>query len=464
MGATKAVTSATLADIAPSLRQVLQPGARVCVALSGGMDSVVLLHGLTQLRSVLNLQLTAVHVHHGLSQHANAWRDFCRGLCRGLAVPCSVHSVAVADDSGEGIEAAARAARYRIFFDIDTDYLALAHHRDDQAETLLLQLLRGAGVKGLSGMPMLRPLPNGRSFLFRPLLDVERSTLLDWARRHHLQWVDDDSNTNMHYARNFLRHRVLPLVGEQHPAWRSTLARSARHLADAALLLDELAAQDGRGAWLENRLRCDRLAELSPPRARNLLRYFLAQQHISMPSEAQLAQIVQQLLQARRDAAVDVRLGQADIRRFAGQAWVVRRMSLPNVPMNRGWEPLPLIFDLAANEVSTQGFMQETDLPALSGVLRVRATLGQGMAVTRTQHATIRLRQGGERLKPDAKRPARSLKYLWQEAKIPPWQREQWPLVYVGETLVCIPGIGVACDWQVQAGEPGWLLEWLPAS
>ncbi len=465
MGATKAITSATLADwFARSLQQVFQPGARVCVGLSGGLDSVVLLHLLVGLRDSLNIHLSAVHVHHGLSRYADDWRDFCVALCQRWDIPCLVQPVMVLRDSGEGVEAAARIARYQIFTNIETDYLVLAHHRDDQAETVLLQLLRGAGVKGLAGMPALRSLVAGRSFLLRPLLDVERAVLLAWATEHRLQWVEDDSNTDVHYARNFLRHRVLPLIDAHDPAWRTTLARSARHLADAAILLDELAAQDGKGAWQENRLQCERLAELSPARARNLLRYFLAQQQLTMPSEAQLAQIVQQLLHARRDAAVDVRLGQANIRRFAGQAWVVRRTNPPAVAARNAREPLPLTFDRAANGDATQKRVQEFVLPALSGVMRACVTSGQGVAETRLQHATIRLRQGGERFKPDDKRPARSLKYLWQEAGIPPWQRERWPLIYCGGELVCIPGIGVASDWQAQDGEPGWMMEWLPAS
>ena len=458
MGATKAVTSATLADwFARSLQQVLQPGARVCVGLSGGLDSVVLLHLLVGLRDSLNIHLSAVHVHHGLSRYADDWRDFCVALCQRWNVPCFVQPVMVPRDSGEGVEAAARTARYQIFTNIETDYLVLAHHRDDQAETLLLQLLRGAGVKGLAGMPVLRSLAAGRSFLLRPLLDVERAVLLAWATEHRLQWVEDDSNTDVHYARNFLRHRILPLIAEHDPAWRTTLARSARHLADAAILLDELAAQDGKGAWQENRLQCERLAELSPARARNLLRYFLAQQQLTMPSEAQLAQIVQQLLQARRDAMVNIRLGKTSLRRFAGQVWVVDEATMLDESARKNSVPVSLCLDGIRSGTQEIVF----SLPLLSGTLHVRTATGKGLLPA--QNLTIRFRHGGERFRPDCHRPQRTLKYLWQTTALPPWQREQWPLVYCGEALVCIPGVGVACGWQAQDGESGWLLEWLPA-
>lgn len=191
--------------VAAALRPHIPSGCRLTVGYSGGLDSSVLLHVLAELRESLGLRLSAVHVHHGLSPHADAWTRHCESACRNLEVPLIVRRIAV-EPVGEGPEGAARAARYREFEMLDTDVLALAHHRDDQAETVLLQLLRGAGLKGLAAMPVARRL--GDVILVRPLLDVSRDELLAWARASRLTWVEDESNADTRLSRNALRHRA----------------------------------------------------------------------------------------------------------------------------------------------------------------------------------------------------------------------------------------------------------------
>lgn len=252
----------------------LKPGQLACVALSGGMDSVVLLHGLVRLREQRTLSLSALHVNHQLQPDAPQWGEFCQELCRQWEVPLVLETVSVARQPGQSLEAEARHARYAIFRNQAVDWVLLAHHLDDQAETLLLQLLRGAGIQGLQGMPVCRTLGDGPGLL-RPLLSVPRREMLRYAQRHGLRWVDDPSNQDVRYTRNFLRQRVTPRLEEIAPAWRTTMARSAAHLATAQRLLDELAQQDYQNCQCGDGLEGRGLQRLSMDRGVNLLRWWV---------------------------------------------------------------------------------------------------------------------------------------------------------------------------------------------
>ncbi|MDA8416463.1 MAG: tRNA lysidine(34) synthetase TilS [Betaproteobacteria bacterium] len=251
----------------------LQPGQTVRVALSGGLDSVVLLHGLVQWREREVISLSALHVNHQLQSMATQWSEFCGTLCRQWQVPLVTETVTIVRQPGQSLEAEARRARYDAYRRQLVDWVVLAHHQDDQAETLLLQLLRGAGIPGLQGMPMCRTLDDGTNLL-RPLLGLSRATLERYAAHHGLSWVEDPSNREVRFTRNYLRHRVAPLLDEIAPSWRRTLARSATHLAAAQRLLDDMAQQDyhhcQRGDGIDGRL----LRELSSERGINLLRWW----------------------------------------------------------------------------------------------------------------------------------------------------------------------------------------------
>jgi len=202
-------------------------GKRLAVGLSGGVDSVVLLHLLRELAPRHGFRLSAVHVHHGLSPNADDWARFCRKLCRGWVVPLTVRRVSV-QKKGRGLEAAAREARRAAFAAVAADAIVLAHHLDDQAETVLLNLLRGAGPRGAAAMQAAGRLGDKR--LLRPLLQVRRREILAYARAHHLEWIEDESNRDAALARNFLRLRVGPLLEERFPRWRESLARAALEL------------------------------------------------------------------------------------------------------------------------------------------------------------------------------------------------------------------------------------------
>ena len=433
-----------LEAVRAQLARYVKPGARITLGLSGGVDSVVLLDLLARLATDLSFHLSAIHVNHQISPHAKDWADVCSTLCTSHHIPLRMHTIHIEDAAKLGLEAAARRARYAEYAQLDTDFIALAHHRDDQAETLLLQLLRGAGVKGLAAMPVLREATNHLAYI-RPLLDIDRSEIEAWAQQHALQWVEDESNRNTHFNRNFLRHSVLPHLGERFPAWRATIARSAQNLAEAADLLNQLAALDATDSIRNQRLSCTQLAALPPARARNLLRYFLARNDIPMPSQARLATMLEQLTHASADSRPCILHASWELHRYQGWAHLTAR--LPSHVANLHWP--------------WQGEAQLL-LRELDGVLKFTHTAGQGLDRTKLDQAsiTIRLRQGGEHFRPDCQRPRRSLKNLLQEYAIPPWQRDRLPLLYCGETLVWVAGIGADCAWQASADTAGIQPEW----
>jgi tRNA(Ile)-lysidine synthase len=422
--------------------QHVAPDSRVCVALSGGVDSVVLLHLFAQLRSHYPLTLSAIHIHHGISPNADAWAQFCQQICAELDIPIQTYRISLARSAELGLEAAARLARYAQFRHQPADFIALAHHRDDQAETFMLQLLRGAGVKGLSGMPVIRQ-QSGEPGYLRPLLDVDRSDILDWAKQRQLQWIEDESNQDSRYARNFLRHEILPLLNQRYPAWRATIARSAQNLAEAAELLDELAQLDAAHAIRDRQINCTYLAAISPARARNLLRYFLALHDLAMPSQIQLMEMLEQLTHAGMDSHIAIDHDGHTLHRYRDYGYLLKQLPVPDRASRWHW----------------QGEKQ-LSLPKLGGTLSFEREQAPGIDLQRLNDINIRLRQGGEMFRPDCRRPNRRLKTLLQTANIPPWQREHTPLIYSGDTLIHVPGIGTACGWQATPGDLALCISW----
>lgn len=444
------------------MRTQLQTGDHLTVALSGGVDSVVLLHLLAPLASQMQLLLSAVHVNHGISPNADKWSEFCRNLCHSRNIPLEIANVKITHAPGASLEAAAREERYCIFRNLQTDYVVLAQHLDDQAETLLLQLLRGAGVKGLSAMPVVRaarkemdeklsvssiPALEAKPKLLRPLLEVSRQEIEDYAREHALQWITDESNDEVSFDRNFLRHALFPLLEKRFPAYRTTFLRASRHMAEASALLDELAKIDSAQCAVPGKLHVEDLRKRGFPRARNLLRYTLTQHDVILPSTVKLEEILRQLLSSRPDTKLHIVFGNTEIRCFRGQVHIRKVEAIPDARWHlvwRGEEQLPI--------------------PELGGTLRFARCIGAGISLQKIdeQPLMIRLRQGGERMRPDCNRPRRSLKNLLREALLPPWQRQRLPLVFSGERLVCVPGIGVECDFQAADDGQGLglVVEW----
>lgn len=443
------------ATVSAALGPVLFPGARLVLGLSGGLDSVVLLEVLCRLARPLQFHLSCVHVNHKLSPNAKRWAAFCARLCRRHKLALALHDVDIAPYRAEGLEAAARRARYQVYASQDNaDFIVLAQHLDDQAETVLLQLLRGAGVKGGAAMPLVRVQDRGDGdkrtpapAILRPMLALSREQIEAWARANKVSWVEDESNADTRRDRNFLRHRVLPVIAQAFPAYRTTLARAAGHLAEANEILDELAQADAKRAARGNRLALAQLQRLGGARAKNLLRWLLLQQGQAAPETDRLQEGLRQVFAARDDAAVRVALGATELRRYSGWAYLLPALPDPPADLRRNWDGA-----------------RTWPLPELGGTLRFTRRLGAGLACARVRAPglSVRLRLGGEKLRLQATGSTRSLKNLLQEARMPPWERERLPLVYCLDTLVAVPGLGIASGWEAGAGESGWLIRWRP--
>ena len=412
----------------------------IAVGLSGGVDSTVLLHVLRALAPVHGYALRAVHVHHGISPNADAWARFCRRLCRAWRVPVSVRRVDLGPPRGKGLEASARDARRAALAAVRSDAVALAHHLDDQAETVLLNLLRGSGVRGASGMSPLGRL--GGKLLLRPLLEVPRAELLRYALNNGLRWVDDESNQDVVHARNFLRLRVAPLLEQRYPRWREAFGRAARHFSDADALLREFAATRSTV-----RLRIAQLRSHPDPVARVLLREYLAAHGLRAPTTRRLAEMLRQLTGAAAGARVEFAHEGSFLRAYRGELHLER---LDRVRAEFG-------------PVHWTG-QRRIELPALGGEIHFERARGSGVALEKLERGSVqlRLRQGGERLQPDPARPRRTLKNLFQEAGLPPWQRDRVPLLFCGEDLVWAPGIGIDVRYHACAGGVGLLPQWHP--
>jgi tRNA(Ile)-lysidine synthase len=425
------------AVLAAALARHVDPGGSVAIALSGGLDSMVLLDAAAAFAARQALALSAIHIHHGLSPNADRWADFCAAQCAARKVPLTTHRLRLSRERGLSLEAQARSARYERLSAADVDVIALAHHADDQAETVLLQLLRGAGPLGLAAMPAFRP---GRPALLRPLLGLARKTLAAYASARDLAWVEDESNADHRHARNFIRSDVAPLLAARFAGYPTTLVRAARNQAEAAALADELAGLDAAGAVDATGLTSARLAALSPARARNLLRWFLREEGLRPPSEARLCEMLRQLVDAGGDARIRIGQDSAEIGRHRGRVAVHAPAA---APYERIWEG-------------------ETEVRLPGGTLVFERSRGGGLAAAKLERVTLRSRGGGERIRLAANRPTHAVKKLLQDARMPPWERASLPLIWSGDELAAVPGIGVALAFQAAPHEAGWTVDWRP--
>jgi tRNA(Ile)-lysidine synthase len=405
------------------------------VALSGGVDSVVLLHLLHQLQKTHHFTLKASHVHHGLSKNADKWVKFCEKLCAKLSISLDVNYIQLPQKKSLGIEGEARRLRYEKLLKSKTDLVVLAHHEDDQAETFLLQLIRGAGVKGLSSMAHF----DDRRRLWRPLLNASRIDIERYAKKHKLKWIEDESNQNTDFDRNFIRSKILPILKNRFTHIIKVISRSASHLAEAQHLLDDLAELDLKSYLksdkYKHKLNVKTLDNLSNARAKNILRYWLEINDQLMPSKDLLDECLRQVLIAKKDADLKIQLSKDfEIRRYKDEIYIVKKNKNKEKNYAIIWQGEPEI--LLPN--GTQ--------------LNFKKVKGSGInfKFLRDQKLKIRNRQGGEFFKPDSKRPTKKIKQLLQESDVPPWEREFFPMIFVGDELAAVPNFGI--DQKYQAG------------
>jgi tRNA(Ile)-lysidine synthase len=432
--------------IIPALDRL--PGVRrYWVAFSGGLDSTVLLHAMASLRPRLGAALCAVHVNHGLQAAAADWAHQCQDACDGLGIPLRGFSVDARPADGESPEAAARHARYDALRGLMEagDCLLTAHHQDDQAETVLLQLLRGSGVAGLAAMPPLTPFAAG--WHARPLLDLTRNELQAYAAAHALRWIDDPSNFDTGLRRNYLRHEILPRLRRQWPAFARTLSRSAAHNAETARLLDEIGAEDlaAVAGPKAATLSIDALMQLSPERLNNVVRYWLRTLELPLPSTAHLERLHEDILKAAQDSAPLLAWPGAEVRRYRSLLYAM-------------W-PLP---PHDAQRVVPWDLDAPLDLPTCGGRLGARHVAGHGIrrVLLRDRPVTVRFRRGGEHCRPAGRGHTHELRKLLQESAVPPWLRERVPLLYVGEDLAAVADLFTCEGFQAGVGEAGVELEW----
>ncbi|KTD51803.1 cell cycle protein MesJ [Legionella quinlivanii] len=402
------------------ISSLLEPFDKLYAGFSGGLDSTVLLYALAK-KPQLKAKLTAVHVHHGLSPNADSWKLHCEQFCLRHDIPLIVYHVQL--NTSSNIEKAAREKRYELFSSLSgsNTCILLGHHRDDQAETLLLQLFRGAGIEGLSAMPAWRSL--GKGLLFRPLLDYTRAQIELYAINHKLSWVDDESNQETHFSRNYLRHSILPLIRVRWPGVEDNLIRTATHCQQAQHLLDQLALSDCPKLHEPSLvLDCADLLDLDNDRLNNIIRYWLRQNQVLMPDALTFNRIIPELLLSREDATPLVSWGECVLRRYRKALHLM--INKPTIKLSAllwGNFPEPLVIDsisIAAKSFNT------------------------GVRVLPGDVIEIRFRQGGERMKIHGH--SKMLKKLFQEWGVPQWQRDRVPLLYINQELAMVVGYAIS--------------------
>lgn len=436
------VSSALQASLAQ-----LNDDTRLCVAFSGGVDSTVLLHALAGLLGATSGRMRALHVDHGLQPESAGWAETCADICGALGVPFAAVATTVDMTAGSGLEAAARAARYSALKAglAPGEILLTAHHQRDQMETVLLQLFRGAGVHGLAAMPEFAVRED--LALLRPLLDVPAGVIRAYAAAEQLDWIEDSSNADLGMDRNYVRHELTPVMQSRWPAAAASIARSARLCAEAAQILDEVAAEDLRAAFSGNRLSLDGLQALPAARQRNAMRYALRALQLPVPSAKQLA-LALQMLQARADAQPECAWPGVRIRRYRDYAWLFAEhedpLSVAAAPASFSWEP-----DATLDMGPVRGKLSARQEPA-GGIARAHCN----------GPLRVCFRSGGEKIRPQRNGRTRDLKNLLQESDVVPWMRSNIPLVYAGDLLLAVGDLWVNAEYAAPAGEAGLAIVW----
>ena len=415
----------------------------ILMGFSGGLDSSVLIHLLSQMRAKLNFKLKAIHVHHGLSSSADDWLNFCKEKCKLLDIEFHSEKVKINEKTSLGIEGEARKLRYKAIKETQKDIVALGHHQNDQAETLMLQLLRGAGLKGLAAMP---EFDSKRKF-WRPLLYIKKDTLEKYAKDKKIEYIEDESNQDINFDRNFIRKKVLPLIESRYPSSIETMSRSAINISEGHHLNELVALDDSKSVMSDDGkyLFITDLKSLPKIRAINLIRWWLSFNNLLMPSRRNIDELYKQILLIKRDTSLNLKISDdASIRAYNNKLFIV------SLDIN------PSKFDLKWSG------QEELYLPNKTKLQFIKIKEG-GLSLSKLGVKTLRVRSraGGEKLKPFSDQPSRSLKYLFQTADIPIWERGQIPLIFAKNQLVAVPNLAIQHKYKSIKGEEGYQINWL---
>lgn len=397
------------------------------VAYSGGLDSHVLLHLMSRLPDI---NVRAIHIDHGLQDASPWWGRHCREICNELSVPFERVSLNLDVPEGASLEAYARDMRYQAFKAhlLEGEVLVTGHHQNDQAETLMIQLLRGAGVAGLAAMPMITSFAAGNHM--RPLLNFSREQLESYAQQHHLSFVEDGSNADLRFDRNYLRHQILPQIAERWPGCYQTLSRSALIQAETQRLLDYYVAKDldAMTGSVDGTLSVSALIQCEPDRRRALLRQWIVASGFRVPSAKKLQHVVSDVLFSAEDAMPCVNWSGAEIRRYQGDIYVMEPLSEHDPGQAFYW-----------------GLEEDLMIESLGVVLKMESLDSWQEKLTedpaKEMGLTVKFRRGGESILPKGRNKSIPLKQIFQQFAIPPWMRDRIPLLYLGDDLIIVYGL-----------------------
>ena len=431
-----------------SPQQLLNKLSTVCtskqqlwVAYSGGLDSHVLLYTVAQLQEQFP-NLKAIHIHHGLHPQADNWAKHCQSICQNLNINLQIIKVKIDKKSRESLENCARIARYQAIKTViaPNDVVLTAQHADDQAETLLLQLLRGSGVPGLAAMPTKAKL--GQAWLIRPLLEYTRLQLHEYAQQVQLKWIEDSSNQDIRFARNFLRHKVMPNLRENWPQTSYVFARAAQHQAEADELMQDLAKIDWQTCQTKqfNQLQLTALGNLSTARQHNLLRFWLKKLNFPIPSTAQLQHICHDVLQSKLDRQPLVRWQGAEVRRYHNILYAMPNLPMiPNSSQYLDWK-LPMSLQLPLGKLVAQQHQ------------------GKGIVIPKNSLLKIGFRQGGEKIRLHGQQ--HTVKKLLQAKHILPWHRKFIPFIFLENQLIAIANVAIHDNFIAKQEQIAWDIKW----
>lgn len=428
-----------------SILQSFPDHGKIWLAISGGMDSSVLLHLTNSVKPRIKQSIEAIYVDHGLNELSHNWGEFCLDKCKQYNLPCSIVKLQHSCPKGKSVEEWAREQRYSIFFDKlkQNNILFTAHHMDDQIETFFLQAFRGSGPRGLVSMPIVKEFNDG--YHARPLLQFSRDQLREYAEKNKLEWQDDSSNLNIRYDRNYLRHDVLPIISKRWPAYRETISRLISHQSEYKKLLDEFAEIDLKNACLEDNmiLNIDIVRNLGSERQKNLVFYWLSKLQLGTPNSKHMDKIINELINPDTDKSPCVNWKGVEVRRYKNRLYASEPITEHDTSVVLDWNPKESV-----------KLMNET--------LNATSTVGKGISVEQTNESKfeIRYRHGGEKINPVNLPYSKTVKQLFQESAVLPWYRDHIPLIYIDDKLAVIPGFCVDKNFSASNDEPSLDIKW----